>query len=64
MARVFCLGWCSVDNGEAVAGQDVQSEVTAGLDPLIVLLGQEDPDQTDQGTRALPQFSTMGHTKS
>ena len=39
------LGLCAVENGAATAGWDVQSEVTAGFGPLVVMLGQDDPDQ-------------------
>jgi hypothetical protein len=62
MARVTCSGWYAVENGDAVAGQDVQSEVTAGFDPLIVLLGQDGPDQADQGARGQRRGIDSGAT--
>jgi hypothetical protein len=34
--------------GDAGAGQDVEAEVAAAFGPLIVLLGQDRADETDQ----------------
>jgi hypothetical protein len=38
-----------VDDGEAGLGEDVEAEVAAALDPVVVLLGEHGADQPDQG---------------
>jgi hypothetical protein len=34
---------------EAALGQDVEAEVAASLDPVVVLLGEDGSDQADEG---------------
>jgi hypothetical protein len=36
------------DEADSASAQDVQAEVTAAFDPLVVLLGQDRADQTDE----------------
>jgi hypothetical protein len=37
------------DGGEAGLGEDVEAEVAASFDPVVVLLGQDGSDEADQG---------------
>ena len=41
------LGFGGGDDGDAAAGEDFESEVTAAFGPLIGLLGQDGPDKAD-----------------
>jgi hypothetical protein len=41
------LGFGGGDGGDAAAGEDFESEVTAAFGPLIGLLGQDGADEAD-----------------
>jgi hypothetical protein len=42
-------GLLGVDKGHTGAGQDVESEVAAAFDPVVVLFGQDGSDEADRG---------------
>jgi len=47
------LGVLVVGGGDAGPGQDVEAEVAAVFDPVVVLLGQDGADEADQGVAGL-----------
>jgi hypothetical protein len=47
------LGVLVVGGGDAGPGQDVEAEVAAAFDPVVVLLGQDGADEADQGVAGI-----------
>ena len=51
-----------VEQGEAGAGEDVEAEVASAFDLVVMLLGQDGPDETDQGVAGGEDADHVGST--
>jgi hypothetical protein len=49
MVSVVASSVVSGVGGDAGPGKDIQTEVATGFGPFVVLLGQDSPDEADQG---------------